>query len=291
MKKFPSILVVVPPQSPKATVKQLVLSSMALGQWMGSEVHLLPAIGETQGVVSTLHELTQRQERCPYTVTLPPIAPGDRISEIVEKNGCSLIVTVDGVLLDSKKGTDERKLLELSLRPVLVFPSGFDLKATSVRGFLVPLSGETRTNEALSVALRLAEQTHSAVDLLHVATPDEANHAHHQDLDTLSDQIHHEYRQMAEKIVAEASPFSTADERSRVRQVFHYEGSIASEIIKLIHQFPESILSLQWNGTFAPGRAETIKDILQTAACPILFVKTSREEKSILRVGRYLRAA
>jgi nucleotide-binding universal stress UspA family protein len=295
MKFFPSILVVFPPQPPKATLKRLVLNSLALAQWMESEVHFLPEMSDVQSVETAIHEFGKGDQPCPPSLILNQSSPEsgqpiDRVAKIMEKDGCSLIVMVDGVLLDSNKGTDERRILELSSKPILMLPKDFNFAKEKTHSFIVPISGETRANEALSVSLHLALQTHSLVDLVHVATSD-GPRAAHEDLDALGDQMHHEYNQMAEKIVTEASPFSTLEERARVRRVFHCTGSIVSEITKLIRESPELILTLQWRGTFAAGRAETIKDILQKVHCPILFVKTTHEEKSTLRVGSNLRAA
>jgi hypothetical protein len=208
----------------------------------------------------------------------------DSVFKAVEKYACNLIVLVDN------STSDEKKILELSSVPVLILPRNFDFGKTTPQGFLVRLSGERRTNEALSLSLRIADQTGSTVDLLHITTPGNPNPAD-EGLNTLGDQLHHEYGQMPEKIASEASPFSTVEERGRVRRVLHCTGTVTTEITKLIHESPGVILAVEWNGTLAAGRAATVKDTLQNAQCPILFVKAVQEEKSILRVGRNLRAA
>lgn len=295
MKKFQSILVVVPPHILPATLKQLIFNSLTLGQWLASEVHILSEASEEPGVGAAILEFEQRLGLMPPVLILNRAPPeqdtqADRVKKLTEKERYGLLVMIEGALLDEKRGADEREILEQSGKPVLVFPEEFDFGKERAHSFIVPLSGETSENEALSVSLQIADLAQSIVDLLHVAASDSFKRTP-DDLDSLGDQMHHEFSEMSERIVSEASPFSTVEERSRVRRMCHCTGSIVTEITKLIHDSPGAILSLQWKGTFAEGRAETIKDILQKAHCPILFVKASHGEKSTLRVGRNFRAA
>jgi hypothetical protein len=293
MKDFQSILVIVPPGSSPATLEHLVPNSMKLGEWLNSKVHFLVDSRDTQTIEKTIaqfkgaHGLNQAELIIHANSTSDH--PENRMLEMVEKYSCDLIVLTDGVILRDSKGIDERKILEVAPIPVLLFPKDFDFKSGMPSGFIVPLSGESKTSEALSVSLRLAERTQSIVDLLHVM-PEKISQSDEQ-LSTLGDQLHHEYTEMPERIASEASPFSSAEERGRIRHVLHCTGSVTPEIEKIIHDSPGEILSLEWTGTLAEGRAAIIKEILQTANCPILFVKTAHEEKSTLRVGRNLRAA
>jgi hypothetical protein len=293
MKDSQSILVIVPPGSSPGTLTHLVPNSMKLGVWLKSKVHFLADNMDAQTIEKTVDQFrgSQGLNQAELIVHENPNSdhPENRMLEMIEKYSCDLIVLTDGENLDASNGIDEKKILEISPIPVLLFPKDFDFKSGAPTGFLVPLSGESKTNEALSTSLRLAERTRSIVDLLHV-TSEKISRADEQ-LSTLGDQLHHEYKEMPEKIACKASPYSSAEERARIRHVLHSTGSVISEIEKVLRESPGEILSLQWKGTLAEGRAANIKEILQKARCPILLVKSAPEEKSILRVGKNIRAA
>jgi hypothetical protein len=293
MKDSKSILVVVSPGSSPVTLRHLVPNSMKLGEWLESKVHFLADSGDVKTIEKTIGQFKGTQGLNQGELIIHANSSSDnlenRIFKMIEKYPCDLIVLTDGVILHPLKGIGERKVLELSPIPVLLFPKDFDFVSGMPIGFIVPLSGEHKTNEALSISLRLAERTQSIVDLLHVM-PEKSSRADEK-LSTLCDQLPHEYREMSERIASEASPYSSAEERSRIRQVLHCTGFVTPEIIKILHSSPREILTLEWKGTLAEGRAATIKDILRTAHYPILLVKTAHEEKSTLRVGRNLRAA
>jgi hypothetical protein len=293
MKDSQSILVVVPPGSSSATLRNLIPISVKLGEWLKGKVHFLVDSEDAQTIEKTIDQFKDAQGFNQDELTIHTNSTSDnlenRVLKMIEKYPCDLIVLTDGVLLHPSKGLGERKVLEQSPIPVLLLPKDFDFGSGMPIGFIVPLSGEKKTNEALSVSLRLAERTRSIVDLLHV-TSEKISQSDEQ-LGTLGDQLPHEYKEMSERIASEASPFSSAEERGRIRHVLHCAGSVTPEIEKIIHDSPGEILSLEWKGTLAEGRAANVKDIIQRARCPILFVKTAHEEKSTLRVGKNLRAA
>lgn len=292
MKEFQSILIVLPFRASQATLKHLVLNSMILGQWLGCEVHFLARLTETPLIETVIAAFKHNNADCPETLIIHPAAenPADRVLETIEKYSCSLVILVDSVVLHPAKGRDERRLLELSPSPVLFLPKTFNFERYPPQGFLVPLSGEQKTSEALSASLKLAYQSNSSVDFLHIMTPNEPCTCA-QSLESLGDQLHHEYRNMTDKIVSEASPYSTPEERRHVRHFFHCTGFTTPEIVKQLEDSPGAILVLEWNGTLAVGRANTIKGILRKTHSPVLFVRSVHERKSTLRVGRNLRAA
>jgi hypothetical protein len=293
MKDSQSILVVVPSGSSQTTLKNLVPNSMKLGKWMKSKVHFLADSRDTQTIEEMIGQCRGAQGLNHADLIIHANSTSDnlgsRMLEMIEKYFCDMVILTDGVLLHPLKGIDERRLLELSPVPVLLIPKGFDFDSSIPSGFIVPLSGERKMNEALSISLRLAERTQSVVDLLHVM-PEKISQSDEQ-LSTLCDQLHHEYKEMPERIASEASPYSSGEERSRIRRVLHCTGFVVPEIERLLRDSPGEILSLEWKGTLADGRASIIKEILQSTHYPILLVKTAHEEKSMLRVGKNLRAA
>ena len=291
MKKFQSILVIIPPKSPKITLQRLVWNSMLLAQWIQCEAHFLADPIESQTTQTIITEFTRRHKHAPFTLVIHPSTGNatDRVLETIRKYSCSLVVLQDGAILHSIKGIDERRLLELSPSPVLLLPMGFDFRKHPPQSFLVPLSGETKQNEALTVSLQLAVHTSSSVDFLHIMNPGEPCNCARR-LESLGDQFHHEYGLRLEHIASEASPYSTVEERSHLRHFLQCTGFTTAEVVKTLSQLPGAILVLEWKGSLATGHAKIIKGILKETFSPILFVKTAHERKSTLRVGKNLRA-
>jgi hypothetical protein len=292
MKNLSSILVIVSYNSSKSSLRTLILNSIVLGRWIGAGVHFLANQTESNIIKEVVAEIKATQAHDLPTVVID-LATGDPMNSVlqtIDKYSCGLVVFENGIALHPTKGVGERELLEVSPIPVLLLPKRVDFKKCPPRGFLVPLGGTHKTSEALSVALRLASQTNSTVDLLHVRSPAESG-PYARALENVGDQLHHEYANMAEKIAAEASPYSTAQERSHIGHLCHCTGFITEEIIKPLNRSSGLILAVEWSGTLREGRASTIKGILKKTRSPVLFVKAVHEEISSLRVGKNLRSA
>ena len=154
------------------------------------------------------------------------------------------------------------------------------------------MSGEICASSALKFGLRLASLIHVPIDLVHVLQGDSQTESFTKSsLDTLGDQPHHEYRQLLERILAEASPFSDPKEKAQVRSLYQVQGIPSVEIQKAAKNTPSCALVAEWHGSLIHGRAEILKDLLHEIAMPIFLVKTESQEKSILRIGPESEAA
>jgi hypothetical protein len=51
------------------------------------------------------------------------------------------------------------------------------------------------------------------------------------------------------------------------------------------------MIALQWKGSFASGRAETLKAILRASPCPLLLIRPARQKRSTLQLGDTMIAA
>jgi hypothetical protein len=284
MNTIHSILFIIPPGIQRKSLLNEFQNAVCLGNWLKSEIHFL-----IRNDAAQLFQLElSHAEKIPSTLIVHTFEKNlaESVSNSVHQHSCDLIVMNDGVVLDSKRGVDQRQILESANIPVLLLPHESQLSKVRFSGFIVPLSGEQRTSSALAVALNLAEQTDTRVDLLHVQPVEEFGAFEHE-LSELGDQLHHEFEQMVERVVSERSPFSSAAERLRIREFHHCKGPTCPEIAKVLSRAPDSILVLEWSGTLAKGRAQTIKALLHSVRPLILFVRAAQEQKSRLRVGRH----
>lgn len=287
MTPFKSILAItLPEQRPKA-IQSFIRSASSLARSWNSKLHVLALpehrklaekiLGMRSGVF--LHEKKSITAKSILDAAQSYSADLITFSERAGAAGLS----------NHSKGLP-RALLEECTSPVLILPEGVDLGSHPIRSFMVPLSGEKRQSQGLGIALKLAKQTDTPVDILHVA-PLQCPCPCGASLETVGDEIQHEYPELVKKTVAAASPFSDSEERSHVRYFWHASGLTSREIQRRSRQSPGSALVVEWKGTLEPGHAATLKDILQHFSYPILFVRVEAEARSRLKIGKDFRAA
>ena len=144
------------------------------------------------------------------------------------------------------------------------------------------MSGEIRVSSALKFGLDLTHRLHVPVDLLHVTKPECPIKS---PLERIGDQPQHEYRDLLDRILAEASPFSDVNERAKVRTLYEAQGNPATEILNAIKKDPSCALVVEWHGSLVQGRAETLKNILRQVPLPIFLVRTEPMKQSVLKIG------
>ncbi|BAU49716.1 universal stress protein [Sulfurifustis variabilis] len=172
-----------------------------------------------------------------------------------------------------------REVIERSRAPVLVLPPVYE-EALPWRSALVPLSGEARTDESLTLALHLAHALNVRVAIAHVADTEggEAGGRY-------ADELHHEFAQSLNELVARACPLCSAEERSRIEAFHLAQGDIAEEIERLIGRVNASVLVVGWHGDFMVGHAQVLKMLIRRIRCPLLLVKPQPREPFRLKVG------
>lgn len=175
-----------------------------------------------------------------------------------------------------------RAIIEESSVPVLVLPPAY-VEALPWRSALVPISGEAETDEALTLALRLAEALNLTVTLAHVAENERTSEgmpgAGH------SDQAHHEYPQLLNEFIARSCPMCSAAERRRISDFRLLKGEVSRELSSLIESERTSLIVVGWHGRFMRGHAHVLKSLIQQVSCPVLLVKPQTKERSHLKVG------
>lgn len=289
MKDIKSMMVVIESLLTEEQIRRAVGNALEFGRWLGCELHFVCDPG-TEVYVSPLVK-EQRPERSNgpsnFIVHTTVADRTGRILATIEKYSCDMI------LLQTERALDETaevsRIVQTTTIPVLLLNSDYEFKVNPPKLLLVPLSGEQRTSEALQFSLKVASQTLSPVDLVHVATSDRPS-PEEATLEDLGDEPHHEYRESIDKIASEACPYSTPLERARIRQFHHLQGFTADGILEVIQKSPGTILVLEWKGSLALGHAQTVRRILETMPCPVLFTKVRLEQKSKLNVGKDLNA-
>ncbi|MGZ6371696.1 MAG: hypothetical protein ACXWPM_13140, partial [Bdellovibrionota bacterium] len=164
-------------------------------------------------------------------------------------------------------------VLESCPTPVLLIPSRLLEAKLPIEWILVPVSAEQTTNEALRIGIQLGSTKSLPVDILHVSSLAESGEENLTPLELLDDQFHHEYPQMVEQVIAEASPYSTIRERRCIRDYCDRTGDVPSSVLEMMSRAQNGLLILEWNGVLLQGRAERLKEILRRSEVPVLLTQ------------------
>lgn len=213
-----------------------------------------------------------------------------KIDEVIQQFICDFIVVPSGEIGTGLGVSAEVRydLFEKSSKPVLILSPGINLAKTPIESVLIPMSGEIRVSSALEFGLNLAKFIHVPVDLVHVIKDESPAFS---SLETTGDQPHHEYRNLLDRVLAEASPFSGSQERNQVRTFYQLTGVPSVEILKIVKKISSCAVVSEWDGSLIHGKAETLKELLRQISMPFFLIKKKRDEKSVLKIGPESRVA
>jgi len=274
--------------------------SLGCAIWLASRLnarlHILSATPQELPAREALARLKVAEEHWPLvTLHQAPAYPEAAILAALEQHDGSLAVmtavgdsaeTADAAKTDPIRaavGHVTRAVIERSSRPVLLLPSTYR-EALPWERILVPLSGENELDEALVLAVQLANALDLEVHVAHVADDDSGDgglavRARY------ADALHHEYPRQLEEFVGRALPHCSADECRRVADIALCRGDVAAELVELIERKRVSLLAIGWHGRFMTGRARVLKHLVQTISQPILLVKPQPRLPFRLNVG------
>jgi len=295
MNKKRTILVSVLPELEENVLRHYILNSTSFANQIGADMHFLAGCDVQAALNSILKESPVTYQN--LQAIFHPIVgnwSSDIVNDTVRQYSCDLILVPLGNINDNGAARSKlrNELFEKAESPILILSPKIDLAKTPIGSVLIPMSGEIYVSAALKFGLRFASLIHVPVDLVHVLPGESGTESFKKSsLDTLGDQPHHEYRQLLERILAEASPFSEPKERAQVRSLYQVQGVPAVEILKAAKNEPTCALIGEWHGSLIHGKAEILKDLLNEILIPIFLVKTESEEKSILRIGPESEAA
>jgi nucleotide-binding universal stress UspA family protein len=288
MSPFAAILVPLD-SSPRA------LRSLGCTTWLasrlGAQVHILN-VGEPLSVGEALERLgVPEKYQSLFELHQVQGEADEEILAAVERYGIDLIVMTArgesaGVRsLDEPKvvGHVTREVIEDSRVPVLLLPPAYE-ESLPWRSVLVPISGEAATDEALTLALRLAHALDLAVTIAHVADGAPSGGGGEAGMGRY-DEAHHEYAQMLNEFVARACPLCSAEERRRITGFHLCRGDVAQELLHLIDTERVNLLVVGWHGQFMTGHAEVLKTLIWQTRCAVLLVKPRPRDGFRLKVG------
>jgi nucleotide-binding universal stress UspA family protein len=176
-----------------------------------------------------------------------------------------------------------RAVMEQSTAPVLLLPVSYH-EDLPWRHALVPVSGEPETDDALMLAVSLANALNLDVHVAHVMDH-ETRERGLAAAARYADALHHEYPQQLDELVRRNLPQPTTEECCCITDVSLVRGEIASELLKLIREKAISLIVVGWHGRFMAGHAEVLKELLPVVTRPMLLVKPIPRPIFRLKVG------
>jgi nucleotide-binding universal stress UspA family protein len=273
--------------------------SLGCATWLASQLeaklHILSATRRESPPREALARLRVAEEFWPLiTLHQAPAHPEDAIVAALTRYDIALIVmTARGATADTAQaahagplkivGHVTQAVIEASPVPVLLLPPAY-VEALPWRRALVPLSGEAQADEALALAVRLADALDLSVHVAHVADSDGSEEGLTAAA-RYADAPHHEYPYRLEELVRRAVPGCTPEECRRIEDVALCRGDIAAELLGLIDRKRASLLVIGWHGRFMTGHAHVLKHLVEVVTCPLLLVKPAARMPFRLKVG------
>ena len=175
-------------------------------------------------------------------------------------------------------GSVAREVALRATRPVLGLrpEAGSDpsRQAAPLRRLLVPLDGSRTTASALRPATSLARRLGASVDVVYIASPGAAPQAGQGSMagPRYVDQPQHEWsswsKELWERLCVECAGVSPGAEIAvHVRQ-----GEPAQEIIRFAREGSYDAIVLVRRSRLEPGRARTLREVIQQSPCPLIVV-------------------
>lgn len=171
-------------------------------------------------------------------------------------------------------GSVASAVIAASTRPILlVRPEAAPRRASAFRRLLFPLDGTPTTAEALKEVMVLAGRLKASVDVLYViaagGSPKEAGSI---GPPRYIDQAHHEWAQWADEITERLCRCCAESPVDVPIAVHVRQGEIGAEIAHFAAQHRHDAVVLVRRSRLEPGRAPTLKAVLQHTPCPIFLV-------------------
>lgn len=162
-------------------------------------------------------------------------------------------------------------VIQASPVPVLLLPAAYR-EALPWKRMLVPVSGEAEADEALTLALRIANTLGLRVDVAHVANDNEAGISGEA---RYADAVHHEYPRRLEEFITRSTAACSQEECKCIEDVLLCRGDVAAELREIIDRKHIDVIVVGWHGRFMTGHAHVLKSLIQTITCPVLLMKAA----------------
>jgi nucleotide-binding universal stress UspA family protein len=202
------------------------------------------------------------------------------ILEVVSDPGVELVVlTTHGRVIqsDGYLGRVAEAVIANTPHPVLLVrpeaaPSGPAL--VPLERLLLPLDGTPKTATALQPATSLAGRLGASIDLLYVASTDQAPARERGAIhpSRYVDQPHHEWPHWSKEVVDRLCTCLAQCPASVPVQVYLAQGSIGPEIARFAREHRVDAIVLVRRSRLQPGRAPILRSVLELTPCPVLLV-------------------
>lgn len=289
---LPSILV---PLDGSCIAAQSLGCAAWLASRLGARLHILSATPQELPAREELARLKVPEAHWPLvTLHQAPTFPAEAILATIARHDVRLVVmTSRGETAETTATTKPapakiigevtRAIIERSAAPVLLLPPNYR-EALPWERVLVPVSGEIEVDEALVLAVRLANALDLAVHVAHVADAD----AGEESLSArarYADALHHEYPCQLEEFISRALPHCAPQECRCIVDLALCHGDVVTELLKLIEHKRISVIVVGWHGRFLAGHARVLTELIRAIATPVLLVQLAHRTTLRLKVG------
>jgi nucleotide-binding universal stress UspA family protein len=291
MRLFSSILV--PLDGSETAARSLGLATW-LAARLGARLHILSATPHERPAREELARLKVPEASRPLvTLHQAPAYPEQAILAAITRHDVQLVVlSARGETAEEPAAEPDpgrlvghvtRAVIEGSPVPVLLLPPAYR-EAVPWERALVPVSGEVEADEALLLAVRLANAVDLEVHVAHVADPDGGDEGLAARA-RYADALHHEYPRQLEEFVSRAVPQCAPEECRRIKEIALCHGDVAAEVLRMMDDRHVSLLVVGWHGRFMRGHAAVLKHLIQAVTTPVLLVKPEARTPFRLKVG------
>jgi nucleotide-binding universal stress UspA family protein len=290
----PFLAILVPLDGSATAARSLGLATWLSGR-LGARLHILSATPVERPAREELARLRVPAEHWPLvTLHQAPAYPERAILAAVARHDARLVVmTARGEAAEAPPaeppgaprlvGHVARAVIEGSPVPVLLLPPAYR-EALPWQRILVPVSGEAEADEALALAVGLANALDLEVHVAHVAGPDAGDEGLAARA-RYADALHHEYPHQLQEFVRRALPHHGAEQCRCISKVELCHGDVGAELLRLIEDSRVSLLAVGWHGRFLSGRARVLTYLLERIGCPVLLVTGAPRPPFRLKVG------
>ena len=197
--------------------------------------------------------------------------PAEALTGLVRREGVDAIAIglrcgAEGVC-EPGIGHVAEALLVGAVAPVLLVRPGMR-PLTTLRRMLVPLEGSPSASASMKAADDAFCRRGREIVMLHVVTGDTPSERGSLPAPRMVDQEHYEWAAWQDEF---AMRFSTCPEGGRHRVAVRV-GRPALVIAEEAEKLAAELLVLSWSGTFAAGHGAVVRELLDTAPCPLLVV-------------------
>ncbi|MCW8196335.1 universal stress protein [Proteobacteria bacterium 005FR1] len=291
MTTFSSILL--PLDGSDNAVQPLRTAAWIAGQ-LNSRLHLVTATREPESPANALERLKVPTELRSRVVLHQQLSYAEAaiLQTMEELHTDLLVISARGEggaasASELRVGHVVRAVLEQTNVPVLLAPPNF-VERLPMRSALVPVSGEQETDEALGLAVQVADCLQLRLNVAHVVSPDIGEADYTSELQ-YSDAAHHEFAGRLHDLLLRASHRCSPEDIDRVvENVCLCRGKVLDELLRMAERTAADLLIIGWHGKLAEGRAELIKQFIGELTCPILLTRSRPAAYFHLNVGEEL---